>query len=170
MQFVKLYHATSEFSWTRIREAGFIGMTPDLLLSYVEDIFDLLTVPEPKRKVFYDRIRKELQEYAPGGMVSFFPAIQPHMAYFLYLGHNMGEGFGPVLKQTIKYASRVTRTSYPDNLLKFPYLAEPQRPVLLEVDVPIDLLANPEVIGTSTEHYTFSVVPVQHIVAAQFLA
>lgn len=161
---MKLYHATSEFAWMQIQKIGFIGITEEILLSYICDIFEQLDVIEQKREVYYKKAKIELEEYAPNGMVSFFPDYSSHMGYGRILGCRLGESFGTDMKNAVKYASRVTKTSYKNNLAKFPFLIQKHVPVLLTVDVPRRLIANPDVIGTNTEHYTVGVVPTKYLV------
>ncbi len=161
---MKLYHATSEFAWEQIQKIGFIGVTEEILLSYIRDIFERLNVPEQKREMYYKRARTDLEVYAPNGMVSFFPDYSEHMEYGRILGRILGESFGTYMKNSVKYASRVTKTSYKNNLEKFPFLIRKHVPVLLTVNVPRRLIANPDAIGTNTEHYTTGVVPTKYLV------
>ena len=82
--------------------------------------------------------------------------------------HQLGEGFGHTLKRAIKYASRVTKTPYKDNLKKVPILVE-QQVVILEVHLPEDFIENKNNIGSATEIYTTGKVPVEFIHKVIFL-
>ncbi len=160
-----LYHATSEFALEQIRQVEFIGVTESIMLSYIHDIFKYLNVPEAKYENYCNKAIKDLQEYAPNGQVSFFPEQTKNrmMEYNRLLGKQLGEAFGHGLKDAVKYASRVTKTLFTENVLNIPILNQCHVPVILEVDVPIDLIVNKNNIGTSGEIYTIGVVPTCHI-------
>lgn len=166
---MKLYHATSEFAWKEIQRVGFIGVTEDILLSYTRDIFDQLAVPKHKREMFYKRTSANLEEYAPNGSVSFFPDYSGMMEYARLLGRQLGEAFGLDTKNAVKYASRVTKTDYRDNLAKISFLNQTHIPVMLTVDIPNDLIDNTNDIGTKTELYTVGVVPLEYVVEMKYI-
>ncbi len=165
---VKLFHGTSEFAYQKIYESGFIGVNEDDYVEYVIEIFNLLDVPSEKYKRFIDRMRQEIEEYAPNGSVSFFPKWREHKIYFQIIGSQLGESFGHTLRQAIKYASRVTKTSYKDNLKKMRILGK-QRVVVLEVDLPDSFIANKDSIGSLSEIYTIGKVPIEYIRDVIFL-
>lgn len=166
---MKLFHATSEFAWEQIQKIGFIGVTEEILLPYIKDIFDILSVPEHKREKFYKRMSADLEENAPNGSVSFFPNYAKHMSWGRHLGKSLGEGFGHDLKCAVKYASRVTKTLSNENRLKIPLLVQTHVPVILKVDIPTSLIDNSEVIGTQQEHYTTGVVPLKYVIGMRYI-
>ena len=159
---VKLFHGTSEFACHKIYESGFIGVNEDDYVGYVIEIFNLLNVPSEKHERFIDRMRQEIDEYAPNGSVSFFPEWRKHKGYFQIIGSQLGEAFGHTLRRAIKYASRVTKTSYKDNLKKVRIL-DKQQVVVLEVDLPDSFIVNKDNIGSSSEIYTVGKVPIEYI-------
>lgn len=165
---VKLFHGTSEFAYHKIYESGFIGVNEDDYVEYVIEIFNLLNVPSEKHERFINRMRQEIEEYAPNGSVSFFPEWREYKGYFQIIGSQLGEAFGHRLRQAIKYASRVTKTSYTDNLKEMRIL-DKQRIVVLEVHLPDSFIANKDDIGSSSEIYTVSKVPIKYIQDVIFL-
>lgn len=166
-----LYHATTEFALKQIQQIGFIGVTDTIMLSYIHDIFKCLKVPEAKYEKYCTRAIKDLEEYAPNGQVSFWPKRTKNkmMEYNRLLGRQLGEAFGSDLIRAVKYASRVTKTSFTENVLEIPVLAQDHVPVILEVDVPVELIVNKNNIGTSSEIYTSGVVPACYIMGIEYI-
>lgn len=165
---IRLFHGTSEFAYQKIQATGFIGINEDDYTDYVNDIFDILNVPLEKRCRFITRMRQEVKEYAPNGSVSFFPTWREHENYLKLIGSQLGEGFGNTLQHAIKYASRVTKTAYRNNLQQVPFLHN-QQVVVLEVNLPVNLIANQDDIGSTCELYTNGKVPIRYIQDIIFL-
>lgn len=163
VDYLTLFHSTSDFSLKQIQKDGFIGIDEDTLLRYIDKIFNKLKVPNNKRQIYYKRAKTELNEYAPNGQVSFWQSSLFMIEYSRIISDNLGEAFGHDLKNAIKYASRVTQTNYKENLKKFPFLTKKNKPVELRVNVPIKLIVNKDEIGKNTELYTFGRVPVKFI-------
>lgn len=166
-----LYHATSEYALEQMRKDGFIGVTEEIMLSHIRDVFNRLSVPVNKRIKYYKKIRKELEEYAPNGMVSFFPkkTNRDMIGYCRMLGEKLGESFGNDIRRAVIYASRVTKTSFKENLTKIPIMMQKHIPVVLTVILPSKMISNQEDIGSSTEHYTVGVVPVEYIMNVEYI-
>ena len=163
IDYLTLYHGTSDFSLKQIQKDGFIGITEDVLLQYFDKIFNKLKVPNDKKQLYYKRAKTELEEYAPNGQVSFWQSSLFMKDYTHIISDRLGEAFGHDLKNSIKYASRVTQTDYKENLKKFPFLTKKNKAVELQVKVPINLIVNKNQIGKNTELYTSGVVPAKFI-------
>jgi len=166
-----LYHATSEYALEQIRKDGFIGVTEEIMLSHIRDVFNRLNVPDCKRTKYYKKIIKDLEKYAPNGMVSFFPkkTNREMIGYCRMLGEKLGESFGNDIRRAVIYASRVTKTSFKENLTKIPIMMQKHIPIVLTVIIPSEMISNQEDIGSSFEHYTIGVVPVEFITNVKYI-
>ena len=161
---MKLYHGTSVTGLKGILKKKVIGLRGEDYRPFLQQIFEATKIDPAKATSWVNREVQAMEEYAPNGSVSFFPTFK-HTRYWSILGKIQGEAFGHTLKRAIKYAARVNHVRMEQYL---PLLKSYNKdyPVVLVVEVPVDLLENPHNRG---EVISFGPIPQRYIKRLIFL-
>ena len=157
-----LYHCTSLPSLIMIRKAGYIGLNGDDYARLIRGILTKMEVPPDKiDRYCVKEVIPGVEEYAPNGMVSFWPYFKLGKAsgFYSLFGRNNGESFGHTLWLAIKYGARVKKQKADTYRYLLRYFKKHNIPVVIEVDLPVYEISNVEQLHNNTELYTKGKVP-----------
>jgi len=149
---LKVYHATSQFALERIKEEGKIGVSIDEYISIARSILNDMNLPESKIEKYMERVVED-EDSNWGRGVSFWQEKKP----FVYrmakpVGEGLGEGYGSFIEETVKYGARVLKDSYKNWIHQ--YMPDNNNSVLLTLKVNSSVIENQKDIGNGFELYT----------------
>lgn len=145
-----LYHGTSDYALKRILHSGRFGVTKREYNDLVRAILEHFEVPREKADQYV--ARKQCHINSILGVTFYQNFYDSYIPEWETLGINLGEEYGNLIRDVLKFCSRVTgNTPYTQWLRHYFPMS---RPVVLEVNIPESFIVNRDDIGSDRVLYS----------------
>lgn len=154
---IALYHVTNRYSAERMLVQG-MGLDLDDYAQFYQQVKDYFNVPQE----YLANVTPGESDECRGG-VSFWPTME-QCRRFSHYGSMGGEYRGCFVQRLVKRAARFMKVPYSEVKHVVDIITgATTEPVAVIVDLPLSYIANPDVLGTTGEHFTLRKVPARYI-------